>query len=138
MTRGVLLTASLLAALPGAVLAQPDQTKVHKAGTADTCFYITQVENDLPINDHTVLFRVNVSDIYALDFADRCAELTFPSPRLIITPVGGIGLICHAIDVDVKVGQNGGPGDIPTPCIPTGLRKLTPAEIAALPKKDRP
>ena len=126
--------AALAGFLPTAAGAAPQS----KASPDNACFNLIQMQNDLPINDHTVLFRVNVSDIYALDFANKCPELTYPDPKLIIVPVGGITEICHAIDLDISVGHNGGPGDIPVPCIPTGLRKLTPAEIAALPKKDIP
>ena len=69
------------------------------------CFYINQMQGDHALGDRSVLFRVNVSDIYRLDFAQQCTELTFPEPKLILTPAGGQGLICHAIDLDVKVGE---------------------------------
>ncbi len=72
-----------------------------------------------------------------MDFAQRCTELTYPQPKLILTPAGGIGLICRAIDLDVKVGEQG-PSSIATSCIPSALHKMTPAEVAAIPKKDLP
>jgi hypothetical protein len=137
MIRGLLLAAGVIAAVPGPALAQPGHAPQSKAHEASACFNLSDSQGDKPINEHTVLFRVAVSDIYALDFANGCPELTYPDPKLILTPIGGNGFICHAIDLDVKVGMDG-PGDIPVPCIPTGLRKLTPAEIAALPKKDLP
>ena len=101
------------------------------------CFYITQLQSNHALGDRSVLFRVNVSDIYRLDFAQRCVELTFPEPKLILTPVGGQGLICHAIDLDVKVGEQS-PGSFPVSCIPSALYKLTPAQVSAIPKKDLP
>ena len=101
------------------------------------CFYINQLQGNHPLGDRAVIFRANVSDFYRMDFAQRCEELTYPEPKLILTPVGGIGLICRALDLDVKVGEQG-PGSFPVPCIPSSLHKMTPAEVAAVPKKDLP
>ena len=129
---------AILAAMaaPAAALAQ-SPLKAGSAHGGNSCFYITQMQGDHALNDHAVIFRVNVSDFYQLDFAHRCVELTFPEPKLILTPVGGIGLICHAIDLDVRVGEQG-PGGFAAPCIPSALHKLSPAEVAAIPKKDLP
>ena len=101
------------------------------------CFYITQMQGNHALGDRSVLFRVNVSDIWRMDFAQRCVELTFPEPKLILTPFAGQGLICHALDVDVKVGEQS-PGSFPVPCIPSALYKLTPAQAAAIPRNDLP
>ncbi len=101
------------------------------------CFYVNQIRGSRPLDDRTVLFRVNTSDIYRLEFAHSCPDLTLPRPKLIIVPFGGVGLICHAIDIDVKVGEQG-PGFIPMGCIAKSLRKLTPDEAAAVPKKNLP
>ena len=84
-----------------------------------------------------MIFRANVSDFYRLDFAQRCVELLDPEPIVILTPFGGIGLICHAIDVDVKVREQG-PGGIAVPCIPSAFHKMSAAEVAAVPKKSLP
>ncbi len=101
------------------------------------CVYITQLQGDHPLSDRAVIFRANVNDFYRLDFAQQCVELTYPQPKLIITPAGGMGMICHAIDIDVKVGQQG-PDSFPVSCIPSAFYKLTPAEVAAVPKKNLP
>ncbi len=112
---------------------------VHAAKPAQhsSCFYINQIQNSRPFDDRTVLFRVSNRDIYRLDFAQTCPALTYPQPKLILAPFGGIGLICHALDLDVKVGDQG-PGAIAMPCITKSLRKLTPDEVAAIPKKKLP
>ncbi len=137
------------AALSGPALAQVSNKSAPPGGAAVTgaeadridgkggCFYINQTQGDHALGDRSVLFRVNVSDIYRLDFAQQCAELTFPEPKLILTPAGGQGLICRAIDLDVKVGEQS-PGSFPVSCIPSALYKLTAAQVAAIPKKDLP
>jgi hypothetical protein len=125
-----------LAGSCGVVLLSASAASAAPAQTSQ-CFYVNQIGNNSALDDHTVLFRVNVSDIYQLDFAQACPALTYPNPKLIITPFGGIGLVCHAIDLDVKVGEQG-PGSFPMSCITKSLRKLTPAEVAAIPKKKLP
>ena len=137
--RAALATVLALAAAPTAASAQTpaDAAKADREDGKGGCVYITQLQGNHPLGDRSVIFRANVSDFYRLDFAQRCEALTYPQPRLILTPVGGIGLVCKAIDLDVKVGQQG-PGDIPEPCIPSSLHKMTPAEVAAVPKRDLP
>ena len=115
-------------------------TKAKTAGVKDGtggCVYITQLQGNHALGDRSVIFRANVSDFYRLDFAQQCEALTYPDPRLIITPFGGEGLICHALDLDVRVAENG-PGSIAEPCITKSFYKLTPAQVAAIPKKDLP
>ena len=116
---------------------QADNAKADRDDGRGGCVYINQLQGNRSLNDRSVIFRANVSDFYQLDFAQRCPELTDPEPIVILTPVGGIGLICHAIDLDVKVGQQG-PGSIPVSCIPSAFHRMTPAEVAAVPKKSLP
>ena len=111
--------------------------KADKEDGKGGCFYITQLQGNHALNDRAVIFRVNVSDFYQLDFAQRCYALTYPEPKLILTPFGGVGLICRAIDLDVRVGEQS-PGSFSEPCIPSALHRLSPAEVAAVPKKDLP
>ena len=133
----VLTTPAMGWSQPTAHTTKEQAAKADRQDGQGGCFYINQLQGNHALNDRSVIFRANVSDFYRLDFAQRCYALTYPQPVLILTPVGGIGLVCHAIDLDVKVGEQG-PGSIPEPCIPTSLHKLTPPEVAAIPKKDLP
>lgn len=161
MHRQAVATAGVLATLMAALASQaagaqtpdqdpapaPGETRAQIAKAEDAaatrvdgkggCFYINQLQGDHALSDRSVVLRVNLSDFYRLDFANRCSELTYPQPKLIMTPVAGIGLVCRALDLDVKVSQQG-IGSIPEPCIPSALHKMTPAEVAAIPKKDVP
>ena len=138
-THVTVLGALIMAACASAATAQTaaDAAKADKLDGRGGCFHLTQLRDNHALSDRSVIFRVNVSDFYRLDFAQRCSQLSYPWPRLIITPYAGAGLICHAIDIDVKVGDQG-PGSIPEACIPSALYKLTPAEVSAIPKKDLP
>jgi hypothetical protein len=43
-------------------------------------------------------------------------------------------MVCSPVDVDLSAGPPG----FKTPCIVDRLTQLTPAEVAALPKKEKP
>ena len=116
---------------------QADNAKADREDGRGGCVYINQLQGNRALNDRSVIFRANVHDFYRLDFAQRCTELTYPEPVVILTPVGGIGLVCHAIDLDVSVREQG-PGSIAEPCIPSAFHKMTDAEVAAIPKKNLP
>jgi hypothetical protein len=61
--------------------------------------------------------------------------LTGPTPHL-INKVRGPDTVCSAIDLDLQVSAGtGGPIE---PLIAKSLVKLTPQQVAALPKKDLP
>ncbi|MHB8286668.1 MAG: DUF6491 family protein [Caulobacteraceae bacterium] len=119
----------LLAASVSVQAAQPDRPK------ANQCFYSNQFEAFHPINDHAFYMRVNINDIYRIDLAQSCPELTYPSARL-DTVVRGSDLICGPLDWDLRVGQNG--EHFSTPCIVSAQTRLTKEEAAAIPPKLRP
>jgi hypothetical protein len=137
--RGVALAAALVAvAAPRGWAQSPAEVgEAARDNPGSDCFYVNQLQGNHALSDHAVIFRVNAADFYRMEFSGGCPALTFPQPKLILTPVGGIGLVCHAIDLDVKVGQQG-PGFPPESCIPTALHRMTPAEVAAVPKGDLP
>jgi hypothetical protein len=103
---------------------------------ANQCFFINQLQGWRAANDQTVYIRVGLRDIYRLDMAGACPELTAPDARL-ITKTRGPDTVCSAVDWDLSVSEPG-PGAIPVPCIVSSMRKLKAAEAAALPKKLRP
>ena len=105
----------------------------HRGGQ---CFFINQLEGWRAADDRTIYIRVGVRDFYRLDLAGSCPNLTLPDAHL-ITRTRGPQTVCSAVDWDLSVNTSG-PGAIPTPCIVSSMRKLGPAEAAALPKKLRP
>ena len=131
--RGMFCVAAALAGLAGTTHAQPVGPG---ARPANQCFYVNQMEGWRALDDKTVYVRANLKDVYRLDMSGSCPTLTDSGARL-ITRTRGSDLVCSAIDWDLKVADPG-PGSIPTPCIVGAMRKLTPAEAAAIPKKYRP
>lgn len=130
------LTASTLLgalALTGSTLASA-QPAAPPAAKAPECFFISEWNNWVAPDEHTMYIRVGVSRVYKLGFAQTCSEMTQPFAHL-ITQVRGSSSICSPIDIDLKVSEDHG---ISEPCIVTDMTELTPAQIAALPKNAKP
>ena len=104
------------------------------AQAADQCFFTRNIQNYSAPNDHTLYLRVNVSDIYRLDLAGACPGLPFALNSIALQTVPGSSQICRPLDVDLRV-HDAGPS---VPCIVSALQKLSPQDVAAIPKKDRP
>jgi hypothetical protein len=104
------------------------------AGSRDAYFARRNVESFNAPDDRTVYLRVGVNDVYRLNLMTHCLDLAFRQ---------GIGLedqpanafICSPLEATVVYRAAGG---IPQRCPVTAIHKLTPAEVAALPKKDLP
>ena len=124
-----LLGAALLAG-SGLAVAQPQSSPSKSA----SCFRSSEWGHWIGANPHVMYIRVAVNRVYRLDFAASCPLITDPSSHLITRFQGG-NLICSPIDIDLKVSNTNGFAE---PCIVSGLRQLTPDEIAALPDSDRP
>jgi hypothetical protein len=137
--RRAALALALAAAGPTAATAETPAgpAGARRDGADADCFRLSELQANHALSERAVLFRVNVSDYYRMEFSGGCPELRYPDPKLILTPAAGMDLICRPIDLDVKVGEQG-PGVAPMPCIPTALHRLSPAEVAGLPKKDLP
>ena len=127
MMRKLLLAGSIgVAALAAGhvAIAQPDQ-----------CFLETQWQNWKAPNDRTILISVRPHEVYRLDLAGACPELTWPSARLISHDRVGQGSICSPLDFELKVSIEGGPA---TPCIVSHMTRLSPEEAASIPPRFRP
>jgi hypothetical protein len=96
----------------------------------DACFHLSQVTNTRLVGMRTLYFRTSATTVYRMDFAADCNNVG--TEPLILHPFDNSGTICHAIDLDVRVRGTG------QMCNPTGLTRLTPDEIAAIPPADRP
>ena len=120
---GLTAAGALTATLPVAE-AQPAPTQ------ANACFQTTQIENTRMVNSRTLYIRTSARTFYRMDFAGDCDSQS--NGPLIVHPVDNSGQICSAIGVDISVRETG------QRCIPTDLTRLSPDEVAAIPKKDLP
>jgi hypothetical protein len=109
------------------------------AGSANsspgTCFFARSWEGWKAPNDKTLYLRVNHQDVYRVDLQVGSSFLTGPDPHL-INDVKGPDTICTPLDLDLRVSP--GSGEPAEPLFVKSLVKLTPQQVAAIPKKDLP
>ena len=115
--------AALGATLPTAE-AQP------AASAPPSCIRTSQIENTRMVHSRVLYIRTSARTFYRMDFSSDCYSDS--NGPLIIHPVGNSGEICSAIGVNVSLRETG------QRCLPTQLTKLTPDEVAQIPKKDLP
>ena len=122
LVAGLAVAAGALAAtLPAAVVAQP---------TRQSCFRLSQINNSRMSDNNRVMYvRAYGNQFFRMDFTGSCNRSG--NEPLVLQAVSQ-DLICRAIDVNVSVrGTREG-------CIPTSLTRLTPDEVAQIPRGDRP
>ena len=102
----------------------------------EQCFRSHGRESFQPIDDHSFNVRTNTNDIFRVETEGSCSELTTPFARL-VNVVRGSDLVCGPLDWDLQVGSPG-PGGFVESCRIKSQRRLTPAEIAAMPPSQRP
>jgi hypothetical protein len=101
------------------------------------CFWTRMVSNFAAVNESTVYVRVGVSQVFELKLFSDCLDLDWVHRIALRSVDGGESDICEGpnpgVDVvvrEIAIGRQR--------CPVTGVRKLTPAEVAALPKGARP
>jgi hypothetical protein len=125
----MLLTAAVGLALAGAAHADAPAAK-----PKSSCFFSRDWSNWHAPNKDTIYLRVNVRDIYKIDLSAGGSQLlTWPDSHL-INEIRGVDSVCSPIDLDLKVASDG----IVIPLFVKAITRLTPDEVAAIPKKDLP
>ena len=135
MTRSKLapLAAVLAAALAGCAETGSQTTASASADEGGrSCFYARNLTSWAPMDDTTVNLRVNAHDFYQLKLLGPCPNINW------IEAIGiehrGTDWICSGLDATVIAHGAGGPNRCPA----ISVRRLSPAEAAALPPKARP
>ncbi|MHB8287171.1 MAG: DUF6491 family protein [Caulobacteraceae bacterium] len=121
---------ALLLGVMGPSLAQATPPSTDPA----QCFDLSRHQGVLALDDRTVLVRVD-ANLYRLDLADRCPGLERPDPRITLVAHGGT-YVCGKLDYDLHVGEGGLANALP--CTIASQRRLTPKEVAAIPRNKRP
>ena len=137
MKRATLLTCGAalgVAAIVGAAgLGAPPAAKAQPGGGAErSCFYTSSIDNYSAMDDRTLLIKVG-RNIYRADLMSDCPGLTFRH-TLVVKTATGSGSVCGALDLDVGFNDHG----IHQKCVVSDLRRLSPAEVSAIPKKFLP
>ena len=96
------------------------------------CFYSRNIDGFQAVDRKTVNIRVGVDDVYQLKLLGASPDIDWTETIAVVARGGSF--ICNALDATVVVPSNLGPQRYPV----SSIRKLDPAEIAALPKKQKP
>jgi len=96
------------------------------------CFWANQVNSFAAVDENTVNLRVGVRDVYQLEMLGPCHDIDWSNAIGIRSR--GSSYICSGLDVELIAQSTIGDGR----CQVKTMRKLTPTEIAALPKRGKP
>jgi len=122
---------ALIGAASALVLALPAPAQAAPDPPGDgSCFLTRDMRNHTVGGDHTLYFDVNGRSVWRAEMSNNCLAGATSSDPIILRDRAGMGRICHKLDLDVGVRGNR--------CIVDSLTKLTPAEVAALPRKMKP
>ena len=101
----------------------------------DECFWARNVTSFAAPDDHTVYVKVNMHDVYRLDLMISCPDVDWNQRVALQSSHGAGGSICSPLDAEI-ISHAQGIGR--QRCPVKAMHKLSPDEIAALPKKAKP
>ena len=133
---GALVLAGCAATSAQGDAGQDPQAIASGGATAErACFRLSSIRGQKVVDRNTVLFRTSVGpqDVFRLTTRQACLSPSLIDP-LVLIPSGGSDMICNRLDLDLQVATPIGA----TPCLVQEIRKLTPAEVAALPAGQQP
>lgn len=87
-----------------------------------------------PGEGNVLYLRTGIHDVYRVELTPGAHVRKSPD-RFLVNRVHGSSWICSALDLDLTLADHQG---FQQPLIARSLRKLTPTEVAAIPRKDRP
>jgi Family of unknown function (DUF6491) len=100
---------------------------------AADCFRLSEINAHSIADNKTMYLSVGRKDVYKVSMKGACLGGAMSSDPIITESFGG-GPICRPIDLNLKIAN--GVGE--SACIVDKFEKLTPEQIAAIPKKQRP
>jgi len=128
-------TLAVIAAMLASVATSPAAMAKSPATKYDRqqCFYTRNVTNFAAPDDKTLYVRVGVRDVYRFDMFGHCPDIDWNQRLALVSRASS--WICNGMDADVITHS---PGIGRQRCPVSDMHKLTPEEIAALPKRARP
>jgi hypothetical protein len=126
-----------LAALAALLVGGASPVALAKSATPkydrNQCFYTRNVTSFAAPDDKTLYVRVNSRDVYRFDMFGTCPDIDWNQRVALISRASS--WICSGMDAEVVTRATGiGVQRCPV----SSMHKLTPQEVAALPKNARP
>jgi hypothetical protein len=104
---------------------------VQAASSSDSqCFRTRDMRNHTVGDDYTMYFDVGGQYVYRAKMSNNCLSGSTSSDPIVLRDLAGTGRICNKVELDVAARGNR--------CIVDSLTRLTPAEVAALPRRVKP
>jgi hypothetical protein len=127
---------TIAAALGLALVASAGRAATTTETTHPSCFPAGTAWTNWSAADHgdVLYLRVHINDIYRVDLTPGSRAYK-SAGYFLVNRVRGSGWICSAIDLDLTLASDYG---FRKPLIAVSMRKLTPEEVAAIPRKDLP
>jgi hypothetical protein len=101
--------------------------------TTRNCFPVRQWQDWRGADANTIYLRVHAHDVYKVELSSGSNMVTDPSNHL-VNDVRVSPWICGPLDLDLKISD----GHITEPLIVKSITKLTPEQVAMIPKKVLP
>lgn len=127
----MVLAAALLAPAAPLTARSPDGGARPKAPPRQ-CFWTHEASGFASADNRTVNVRVGVNEVYQFEMFGRCEDVDWSQSIALVSR--GSDYICSGLDAEIISPSTIGP----TRCPVKNIRKLTPEEIKALPRRARP
>ena len=101
----------------------------------NNCFLSRDWEGWKSPNPTSIYLRVGINKIYLIELTAPSSQLQWSDTHL-VSKIRGSDWICNPIDLDLQVSDDH--GAFREPLFVKSLTRLTPEQIAAIPKKDLP
>ncbi|MBO9707061.1 MAG: hypothetical protein J7521_02515 [Caulobacter sp.] len=132
--RAALLGAVLMTAATPVLAASDEAAAPAAKQPARSCFSLSDWQGWSAPDRNTLYMRIRNRDVYRVDLANGTSQLTSPGVHL-VSVQRGVDTVCRPIDLDLRVADG---FTFAVPIMAKSITKLTPEEVAALPKRDRP
>ena len=113
---------ALLMATPGQTQPKPEKHE---------CFLRRDIQNHSVGDDHTLYFAVSGHGVYRAVMSNACMAGETSSDTLVMRDRTSSGRVCSKLDLEIRTSRGTG-------CIVDHYELMTPAEVAALPRRMKP
>lgn len=98
------------------------------------CIRSSDIRNHTIADRNTLLVGVRGKETYRITMSGACLAGAMSSDPIITRSPPGSPIICKPIDLDIAISHGG----FPSQCIVDSIVKMSPEEVAALPRKLKP
>lgn len=132
MKRFMILGALALGGLVGPAAMAKSGAADAKSLAPNQCFRVSDIANSVQASESRLNILTTDHRYIRVDMVGSCFLPPFTDPYVV--QVRGVDTICAPVDLQLSAG----PAGFKTPCVVDKLTQMTPAEVAALPKGQKP